>query len=120
MHGLQCRYTTPGQAEQARGQPDYDSDLIDGHRYKVKMEKLRAQLGAALTARARLAAGSGAGKLLVTDDPVAAFDAAPLGIKRAVLEFFITVRLLPASWPTRSRPGDGEDHLAGRISIEWQ
>jgi site-specific DNA recombinase len=96
-----------------RTETDYDSDLIDGHRYKVKMEKLRAQLGAALTARARLAANSGVGKLLVTGDPVAAFDAAPLGIKRAVLELFLTVRLLPA--PRGRRGLDPET-----VKITWQ
>ena len=96
-----------------RTEADYDSDLIDAHRYKVKMEKLRAQLGAALTTQARLTAGSGVGKLLVTGDPVAAFDAAPLGIRRAVLEFFMTVRVLPA--PRGPRGLDPKT-----VEITWQ
>ena len=96
-----------------RTEADYDSDLIDAHRYKVKMEKRRAQLGAALTTQARLTAGSGVEKPLVTGDPVAAFDAAPLGIRRAVLEFFMTVRVLPA--PRGPRGLDPKT-----VEITWQ
>ncbi len=75
---------------------DYDNDLIDARRYKVKAEKIRAELDAATRAQARLSAGSGVVGTLTAPDPVAAFDSAPLGIQRAVLGFLMTVRLLPA------------------------
>jgi site-specific DNA recombinase len=75
---------------------DYDADLIDGHRYKVKTEKITAQLEAARRTQARLSAGSAVAPTLTAPDPVAAFDAAPLGTKRAVLGFFMTVKLAPA------------------------
>jgi DNA invertase Pin-like site-specific DNA recombinase len=80
----------------AKTEADYDADLIDGRRYRVKTEKIRAEIAAAEAARARLLAGSNVAATLLAPDPVAAFDAAPLGIQRAVLEFFMTVRLLPA------------------------
>jgi DNA invertase Pin-like site-specific DNA recombinase len=75
---------------------DYDADLIDGRRYKIKTEKVRAQLAAAEAAQQRLAAPSGVGGILSAADPVAAFDAASLGQQRAISAFFLTVRLYPA------------------------
>lgn len=82
---------TPGKGEGARiaaeirrlnGQilkteADYDADLIDGRRYKVKTSKLRGQLAAAQAAQARLLAGSGAAATLTAPDPVAAYNGAP-------------------------------------------
>jgi site-specific DNA recombinase len=91
---------------------DYDADLIDGRRYKVKTEKVRAQLTAAEAAQARLMAGSGVAGTLTAPDPVAAFDAAPLGIQRAVLGFLMTVRLSPAP---RGRHFD-----PATVGIEWK
>lgn len=75
---------------------DYDAGLIDGRRYKIATEKVTSQLDAARNAQARQAAGSGVAGTVLAPDPVAAFGAAPLGIKRAVLAFFLTVRLHPA------------------------
>jgi site-specific DNA recombinase len=96
----------------ARTEADYDADLIDARRYKVKTGKLRAELATAEGAQARLLAGSGLAPLLTSPDPVAAFDAAPLGTKRAVLEFFMTVRLLPAP---RGRKGFDPE----TVHVEW-
>lgn len=79
-----------------RTKADYDTDLIDGERYRVKTAKLTAELGTAETARVRLLAGSEVAGTLTAPDPVAAFDAAPLGVQRAVIGFFVTVRLDPA------------------------
>jgi site-specific DNA recombinase len=90
---------------------DYDADLIDGRRYKIKSEKVRAELAAAEAARTRLLAGSGVARTLTAPDPVTAFGAAPLGIQRAVLAFFMTVRLAPAP---RGRHFD-----PGTVYIEW-
>jgi site-specific DNA recombinase len=91
---------------------DYDADLIDGRRYRIKTEKIRAELAAAEAAQARLLTGRGAAGILTARDPVAAFDAAPLGAQRTALEFLATaVRLAPAP---RGRHFDPDT-----ISIEW-
>lgn len=75
---------------------DYDADRIDGHRYAVASEKVRSQLVAAEAARARLSTGGGAAATLLAADPVAAFDHAPLMIRRNVIDALCTVRLHPA------------------------
>jgi len=75
---------------------DYDADLIDAVRYKVKREKISCELEAAQAAQLRLAVPTGVAGTVGAPDPVAAFDAAPLGIKRAVISFFMAVRLMPA------------------------
>lgn len=74
---------------------DYDAGLIDGRRYAVATEKVRAELTAAETARARSVGGVGLGSVLTAPDPVAAFDRAPLGTQRAVLDALATVTLHP-------------------------
>lgn len=74
---------------------DYDAGLIDGRRYAVATEKVRVELSAAETARAR-ASGAGLGSVLSSGDPVAAFDAAPLGVRRSVIDALAVVRLLSA------------------------
>lgn len=75
---------------------DYDAGLIDGRRYNVASEKVRAELAGAETTRARTAGGDGLGSVLSHANPVAAFDAAPLGVQRGVISALVTVRLLPA------------------------
>lgn len=94
----------------AQTRRDYDDDLIDGRRYKAKTAKLTAALDAAEAARTRMLAGSEVAGTLLAADPVAAFDAAPIGIKRAVLDFFMVVTLDPAP---RGRHFD-----AGSVRIE--
>lgn len=79
-----------------RVQADYDDELIDGPRYKAASQKAQAELDAAEAARLRLLGGSGIASVLGAPDPVTAFDEAPLGIQRAVVEFFVSVRLKPA------------------------
>lgn len=76
-----------------QAEADYDADLIDATRYKVKTSKIRAELAVAEAAQVRLTAGAGVAGMLTAPDPVAAFDAAALGIQRAVTDFFMTVRL---------------------------
>lgn len=79
-----------------RIEADYDAELIDGRRYKVATEKAQAELTAARSKRARLTTPGTASVVLAADDPVAAFDAAPLMIRRAVIEALVAVRLGPA------------------------
>jgi len=75
---------------------DYDNDLIDARRHKEKTAKISAELDQAETRRARLLAGSEVAGILTAPGPVAAFDGAPLGVRQAVIRFFMTVELLPA------------------------
>jgi site-specific DNA recombinase len=84
------------QARVATVEGDYDSGLIDGLRYKVAMDKLRTELDRLESKRARTIAGVGAAPTLTAPDPVAAFEAAPLGVQRTVLNFLFTVHLDPA------------------------
>jgi hypothetical protein len=72
---------------------DYDAGDIDGKRFRVATGKVTALLDAALAKQARSAAGSGVAGTLTAPDPVAAFDSAPLGARRAVIRFLMTVRL---------------------------
>ncbi|GAA1839955.1 recombinase family protein [Asanoa iriomotensis] len=77
----------------ARIEADYDAELIDGRRYRVATDKATAELSAARSAYARLAVPGVAAAVLSADDPVAAFDAAPLMIRRAVIEALCVVRI---------------------------
>jgi site-specific DNA recombinase len=75
---------------------DYDGGLIDGKRYKVATAKATVELQAAEAARLRTTANAGVSVTLLHPDPVAAFDAAPLGAQREILGFLVTVRVMPA------------------------
>lgn len=75
---------------------DYDSDLIDGKRYKEKRAKVEAELSTAEARLAQVTAGSEVAGVITAPDPVAAFNAAPLGVQQAVIRYFMDVTLLPA------------------------
>lgn len=81
------------QARIDRTEADYDNDLIDGARYAAKSGKLRAEMSQRLAERARLHGDSGLAAMVAAADPVAAFDAAPLGIQRSVINSLVDVRL---------------------------
>lgn len=76
-----------------RAEEDYREELIDGALYK----NIRAEAGAALAAaeHSLVAATSTAPttSVLAADDPVAAFVNGDLATRRAVIDFFATVRL---------------------------
>jgi site-specific DNA recombinase len=93
-------------ARLARAEADYMDDLIDARVYRSKTERLNAHLDAAITRQARLLGSASLAGLLGADDPVAAFDRAPLGVQRAVVGLLCTVRLLPAP---RGRKGFDPD-----------
>lgn len=70
---------------------DYDAGLIDGQRYRVATEKVRAEISQVEAQLARVSTGrawDGVGA-----DPVAAFDAAPLMLRRAMVAGLVVVRL---------------------------
>ncbi|WP_430297995.1 recombinase family protein [Sinomonas sp. B1-1] len=86
----------------AATEADYDADRIDGHRYKVKTDRLKAELAAAEAAMQRLA--NPASSVLLSNDPVAAFDSSPLMIRRTVVDTLCEVLIHPA--PRGSRTFD--------------
>lgn len=91
---------------------DYDSGLIDGRRFAVATEKVKAELAAAERERARLS-GHGS-SVLGAPDPVEAFDQAPLAVKREVIELLAEVVLSPAERGRKFKPQDGS------VQIEWR
>ena len=91
---------------------DYDANLIDGRRYAVATEKVRAELKSAETTRARSSRGEGLGSVLAAPDPVAAFDNAPLGVQRASVAALADVTLLPAQRGHKFNPDT--------VKIEWR
>ena len=83
---------------------DYDAGLIDGQRLKSATDKTRTKLVRAESAQIRMMTNAGVAGMLTAPDPVVAFNAAPLGVPRAVLNFFATVTLLPAPRGTKFTP----------------
>lgn len=81
---------------------DYDAGHIDGRRHKVATEKVRAELSAAEADQARLNRDMGAEAILRAANPVAAFDSAPLMIRRNVIDALCAVRLRPTPRGRRS------------------
>ncbi|MFI6032433.1 recombinase family protein [Amycolatopsis magusensis] len=78
-----------------RIEADYDAGDIDGPRYKVSTEKVKAELARARLTQVRLTTRSAAASTLSAVDPVAAFDAAPLMIRRNVVDALCSVKLSP-------------------------
>lgn len=96
-----------------RIESDYDNDLIDGRRYRVATEKVDSELVSVDRQIAARSTVSGAGSLLTAPDPVAAFDAASLMRKRAVLDALCVVTLSRA--PRGSRTFD-----PATVTVEWR
>lgn len=97
----------------AQVEADYDADLIDGLRFKTKTDKLRAEMDAVQRGQAALVdAGSESG-ILTAEDPVAAFDAAPLPIQQRVIRFLCTITLHRQK---QGRKGFDPDS----VTIEWR
>jgi site-specific DNA recombinase len=92
---------------------DYDAGHIDGHRYAVATEKARAELEAAEVSQARRTASRSAAGTLLAADPVAAFDAASLMIRRTVIDALCVIRLFPTK---RGRKTFDPESVA----IEWR
>ncbi len=80
-------------AKIARAQRDYDDEVIEGRDLKRVREKAQSAIAALESERTRLAADAVVGSVLGAHDPVAAFDAADLGIKRSVIDALCEVRL---------------------------
>jgi len=97
----------------AQIEADYDSGLIDGRRYATAREKVMVRLTAAEQKRAAAIGDPAIGLIVTASDPVAAFDEAPLMIRRSVLDAFVQVTLQPA--PRGSRIFNPDT-----VVIEWR
>lgn len=75
---------------------DYDSEIIDGARYKIATDKVTAELALIDGVRIRRATSQDAASVLASGDPAAAFDAASLDRQRAVANALVTVKVHPA------------------------
>lgn len=75
---------------------DYDAGHIDGRRYKAASDVVRADIESADRQQAALLATAGPESVLSADDPVKAFEAAPVMIQQRVLRaLFDHIKLLP-------------------------
>lgn len=73
---------------------DYDDGTIDGARYRSATGKVQAELEAVLAEQAQLLGAGMATGVLASVDPVAAFRAESLMVRRAVVDALVEVRLL--------------------------
>ncbi|WP_329055370.1 recombinase family protein [Amycolatopsis sp. NBC_01488] len=96
-----------------RIEADYDSGDIDGPRYKVSTQKVKAELAEAQRVLARLSTRSAAASTLSAPDPVAAFDAAPLMIRRNVVDAVSIVKIAPT-------PRGRKTFDPNSVSIKWR
>ncbi|PWD52622.1 integrase [Serinibacter arcticus] len=78
-----------------RAQNDYDEQIIEGHDLKRIRDRELEMIELLETERRMLSTSTELGGVLDAPDPVAAFDDADLAIKRRVIDFLCTVRLLP-------------------------
>jgi DNA invertase Pin-like site-specific DNA recombinase len=94
---------------------DYDSDLIDGARYKAKKDRLTAALDEAEAERSRAAGVPGVTTLAAAGpgDVRATWDGLTLGAQRAVISTLMTVRIYPAP---RGRKGFDP----ATVQVEWR
>lgn len=73
---------------------DYDEGLIDGRRFAVASEKVQAELAEVERMRRAEAGDAALSTVLGAADPFAAFMAAPLGVRRSVVDALLSVTLL--------------------------
>lgn len=77
----------------AQVERDYDNDLIDGRRYKVKRAKIEAELKAAERAHRQARASGPLSEALAARSPSAAFLGMSLGQQRTIVDEVLEVRL---------------------------
>lgn len=79
----------------AATEDDYDTDLIDGARYKAKTSKINAELESVEHERIKLLAGTEAAAIIANSSVADQFRGDNLDAKRALVEAFVEVRLYP-------------------------
>jgi DNA invertase Pin-like site-specific DNA recombinase len=98
-------------ARRKQADEDYDAGHIDGQRYSIATQKIKAQQRDTAERLALLHRGP---DFLYGPDPVAAFDAAPLMLKRATIETLMLVKLHPG------RPGRRSFDPDASVEVEWK
>lgn len=91
---------------------DYGAGLISGRQLADATRRVEAELEQVNRTLARLAGASPLAALAGAPDPVAAFDAAPLDVQRAVVTELLTV--------TVQRVGRGRPTGPERVQITWK
>lgn len=97
----------------ARFEADYDAGLIDGRRMSAATGKTEARLNEIRSEEARLLASGGPDSVLAAEDPVAAFDAAPLPIRQRVIDTLVKVTIRPGKHGSRAFDPD-------TVTIDWR
>lgn len=92
---------------------DYDAGLIDGRRLKAATDKTEARLNEIRSQEAKLLASSGPDSVLADEDPVSAFDAAPLAIQQQVIDTLAKVTLRPGKHGSRTFDPD-------TVAVDWR
>lgn len=92
---------------------DYDTGLIDGRRYRVASEKARDELATVSAEEAKIIGAAGPLSVFTAADPVAAFDASSLAIRRRVIDALMRVTIHPQP---RGHKGFNPDS----VSIDWR
>jgi site-specific DNA recombinase len=77
----------------AATEADYDNDLIDGRRYKAKMERIAAEMEKLQTRMARSSNKAALAEIMASDDPPKAFLDSSLMIRRAVIDALVRVEV---------------------------
>jgi len=81
---------------------DYDAGLIDGRRLKAATDKTEARLNEIRSQEAKLIAQNGPDSVLAAENPVAAFDAAPLAIRQQVVDTLAVITLYKGKHGSRT------------------
>lgn len=81
---------------------DYDEGLIDGRRYAAAVERVQAQLVVVQREQSALVGAEATASVLGADDPVAAFDRAPLAIRQRIIDVLATITLYPGTHGSRT------------------
>lgn len=96
-----------------RAQSDYQAELIDGPLYKATRDDARRALRQAEDSLASITRTSPASSVIGAPDPAAAYAAADLMTRRAILDLLLVVRLLPGH--RYSRTFDPET-----VHVDWK
>lgn len=93
---------------------DYDTGLIDGHRFKSATATVHAQIREAEKRLRSVTRSAAAASILDAENPVQAFRNAPLSVVRATVDAMATVRLLK-----RAKSSGGRFDPAS-VKLEWR
>lgn len=78
---------------QAKTEADYDADLIDGRRYKAKMERIAAEIEQVQARMAKASNNTALAAIMAADDPAQAFLDASLMMRRAIIDALVEVEI---------------------------